>query len=71
MEPGRSDLLCTLLGARRVEDIAAAARTATEGRAQVLALAVVLGAYEAAADKSSWRRPHPDPLLLVPRRQRL
>ena len=55
MTEGR-ELAAKLLGLPASAGITPAAATATDNRAQVIALALVLGAYEAAMDVQTWRQ---------------
>ncbi|MEO9236755.1 MAG: hypothetical protein ABI418_01560, partial [Jatrophihabitantaceae bacterium] len=55
MEHGRASMLHQLLGVTDRDQADQLVTTATEARAQVLSLAVVLAAYEASTSKDTWR----------------
>jgi ParB family transcriptional regulator, chromosome partitioning protein len=48
-------------GGLHTNEVLAAITTATDGRAQVIALAIVIGAYESATDVMTWRNPNTRP----------
>ena len=52
-------LLPELLGCKGRLELAAAAEKATDGRAQVIALGVILAALEASITREAWRNPQP------------
>jgi hypothetical protein len=57
MEFNGATTLCHLLGVKDSEAVVTAAQQATEGRAQVLALAFTLAALEASLDTACWQHP--------------
>jgi ParB family chromosome partitioning protein len=57
MEFNGATVLCHVLGVKDGDAVVTAAQQATEGRAQVLALAFTLAALEASLDTACWQRP--------------
>ena len=53
------ELACHLLGIENREALVTAMASATDNRAQVIALALVLGAYEDFTSTDTWRNPTP------------